>query len=56
MFADGAIAVKVVVTPPGGAPVTLTAPIGKSSVAPTPPTVTAATYANLATETSYRSR
>jgi hypothetical protein len=53
MFPDGAIAVKVVVTPPGGAPVTLTAPIGKSSVAPTPPTVTAATYANLATETSY---
>src|SRR5262249_58407271 len=51
-FADGTITVTINITA-GGKTTTLTGAMGKNSVAPPPPTIGAATYANIANSSAY---
>jgi hypothetical protein len=54
LFPDGTISVTAVLTDAHGKITTITQTMGKNSVAPPAPTVTAAAYDNLAGQTSYR--
>jgi hypothetical protein len=53
LFPDGTITVTMVETGGGAPSKTISGSLGKSSLAPPPPTLSAAAYANLATQSTY---